>query len=199
MLLLASASQRRTELLDLIGINHKVVNQNFDEDSVVEKDPVLCSKLIVEGKNKSARALLLKSSDNNFPDLTADTLVFTPSKNIVGKPENHEHSRELLREFSGATHSVFSTVMVSTTEQSILKTCETRVSFKNMTEQEIEEYVLSEEGIGKAGAYGIHGPAGKYVTNVEGSYKRIKSTLIFVCVIYDLFFEIWYFIQKFHA
>ena len=173
MLLLASASQRCTELLDLIGINHKVVNQNFDEDSVVEKDPVLCSKLIVEGKNKSARALLLKSSDNNFPVLTADTLVFTPSKNIVGKPENHEHSRELLREFSGATHSVFSTVMVSTTEQSILKTCETRVSFKNMTEQEIEEYVLSEEGIGKAGAYGIHGPAGKYVTNVEGSYTNV--------------------------
>ena len=173
MLLLASASQRRTELLDLIGINHKVVNQNFDEDSVVEKDPVLCSKLIVEGKNKSARALLLKSSDNNFPVLTADTLVLTPSKNIVGKPENHEHSRELLREFSGATHSVFSTVMVSTTEQSILKTCETRVSFKNMTEQEIEEYVLSEEGIGKAGAYGIHGPAGKYVTNVEGSYTNV--------------------------
>ena len=173
MLLLASASQRRTELLDLIGIKHKVVNQNFDEDSVVEKDPVLCSKLIVEGKNKSARALLLKSSDNNFPVLTADTLVFTPSKNIVGKPENHEHSRELLREFSGATHSVFSTVMVSTTEQSILKTCETRVSFKNMTEQEIEEYVLSEEGIGKAGAYGIHGPAGKYVTNVEGSYTNV--------------------------
>lgn len=173
MLLLASASQRRTELLDLIGIDHKVVNQNFDEDSVVEKDPVLCSKLIVEGKNKSARALLLKSSDNNFPVLTADTLVFTPSKNIVGKPENHEHSRELLREFSGATHSVFSTVMVSTTEQSILKTCETRVSFKNMTEQEIEEYVLSEEGIGKAGAYGIHGPAGKYVTNVEGSYTNV--------------------------
>ena len=173
MLLLASASQRRTELLDLIGINHKVVNQNFDEDSVVEKDPVLCSKLIVEGKNKSARALLLKSSDNNFPVLTADTLVFTPSKNIVGKPENHEHSRELLREFSGATHSVFSTVMVSTTEQSILKTCETRVSFKNMTEQEIEEYVLSEEGVGKAGAYGIHGPAGKYVTNIEGSYTNV--------------------------
>ena len=173
MLLLASASQRRTELLDLIGINHKVVDQNFDEDSVVEKDPVLCSKLIVEGKNKSARALLLKSSDKNFPVLTADTLVFTPSKNIVGKPENHEHSRELLREFSGATHSVFSTVMVSTTEQSILKTCETKVSFKNMTEQEIEAYVLSEEGVGKAGAYGIHGPAGKYVTNIEGSYTNV--------------------------
>ena len=63
--------------------------------------------------------------------------------------------------------------MISTTEQSLLKTCETKVSFKNMTKEEIEEYVLSEEGVGKAGAYGIHGPAGKYVTNIEGSYTNV--------------------------
>ena len=156
-----------------MGINHKVIDQKFDEDSVIETDPLLCSKLIVEGKNKSARALLSTTKDESYPVLTADTLVFTPSKKIVGKPENYEHSRELLREFSGATHSVFSTVMISTTEQSLLKTCETKVSFKNMTKEEIEEYVLSEEGVGKAGAYGIHGPAGKYVTNIEGSYTNV--------------------------
>jgi septum formation protein len=63
--------------------------------------------------------------------------------------------------------------MISTVEQSMLKTCETKVSFKNMTKEEIEEYVLSEEGVGKAGAYGIHGPAGKYVTNIEGSYTNV--------------------------
>ena len=63
--------------------------------------------------------------------------------------------------------------MISTTEQSLLKTCETKVSFKNMSKEEIEEYVLSEEGVGKAGAYGIHGPAGKYVTNIEGSYTNV--------------------------
>ena len=156
-----------------MGINHKVIDQKFDEDSVIETDPLLCSKLIVEGKNKSARALLSTTKDESYPVLTADTLVFTPSRKIVGKPENYEHSRELLREFSGATHSVFSTVMISTIEQSMLKTCETKVSFKNMTKEEIEEYVLSEEGVGKAGAYGIHGPAGKYVTNIEGSYTNV--------------------------
>ena len=173
MLLLASASQRRTELLDLIGINHKVVNQNFDEDSVVEKDPVLCSKLIVEGKNKSARALLLKSSDNNFPVLTADTLVFTPSKNIVGKPENHEHSRELLREFSGTTHSVFSSVMISYQQRQVIKTCETLVTFKKLEMNEIEKYVESGEGEGKAGGYGIHGPAGMFISKIVGSYTNV--------------------------
>ncbi len=161
MLLLASASQRRTELLDLMGVKHKVVDQNFDEDSIIDKNPISCSQAIVIGKNKSARSLLEGSEDYSLPVLTADTLVFTPDKEIVGKPNDYEHSRKLLREFSGKTHSVFSTVMVTYGDNSLIETCETKVSFKHMSEDEIEEYVLSEEGNEKAGAYGIHGPAGK--------------------------------------
>ena len=71
------------------------------------------------------------------------------------------------------THSVFSTVMLSYKGESQIETCETLVTFKEMSEQEIEEYVLSEEGVGKAGAYGIHGPAGKYVTGISGSYTNV--------------------------
>jgi septum formation protein len=63
--------------------------------------------------------------------------------------------------------------MISTYDRKIIKTCETKVSFKVMDDAEIEEYVLSEEGVGKAGAYGIHGPAGKYITNIEGSYTNV--------------------------
>ena len=173
MLLLASASPRRTELLDLMGIHHEVVEQKFDEDSVKDLDPIVCSQNIVKGKNISARQLLVGSLKENLPILTADTLVFTPSKEIVGKPKDYDHSRKLLREFSGKVHSVFSTVMISNCDQEIVRTCETKVSFKMMEDAEIEEYVLSEEGVGKAGAYGIHGPAGKYVTNIEGSYTNV--------------------------
>ena len=173
MLLLASASQRRTELLDLMGVEHKVIPQDFDEDSVTEEDPAICSKLVVEGKNKSARELVVNTEQSDEPILTADTLVFTPSNKIVGKPKDHAHSRVLLREFSGVTHSVFSTVMLSFKGESQIETCETLVTFKEMTDEEIEEYVLSEEGVGKAGAYGIHGPAGKYVTSISGSYTNV--------------------------
>tara|TARA_B100000035_G_scaffold241353_1_gene209754 strand:+ start:191 stop:766 length:576 start_codon:yes stop_codon:yes gene_type:complete len=173
LLLLASASPRRTELLDLMGIHHEVVEQKFDEDSVKDLDPIVCSQNIVKGKNISARQLLVGSPKENLPILTADTLVFTPSKEIVGKPKDYDHSRKLLREFSGKVHSVFSTVMISNCDQEIVRTCETKVSFKMMEDAEIEEYVLSEEGVGKAGAYGIHGPAGKYVTNIEGSYTNV--------------------------
>ena len=136
-----------------MGVEHKVIPQDFDEDSVTEEDPAICSKLVVEGKNKSARELAVKTKQSDEPILTADTLVFTPSNKIVGKPKDHDHSRVLLREFSGTTHSVFSTVMLSYRGKSEIKTCETLVSFKDMSEQQIEEYVLSEEGVGKAGAY----------------------------------------------
>ena len=156
-----------------MGIKHLVVDQSFDEDSVAEKDPIKCSQAIVVGKNISAREQLKDSDKSEFPVLTADTLVFTPNKEIVGKPEDHQHSRQLLREFSGNTHSVFSTVMVSYGENSLIETCETKVTFKLMSEAEIEEYVLSEEGVGKAGAYGIHGPAGKYISNIIGSYTNV--------------------------
>ena len=156
-----------------MGIHHEVVEQKFDEDSVKDLDPIVCSQNIVKGKNISARQLLVGSPKENLPILTADTLVFTPSKEIVGKPKDYDHSRKLLREFSGKVHSVFSTVMISNCDQEIVRTCETKVSFKMMDDAELEEYVLSEEGVGKAGAYGIHGPAGKYVTNIEGSYTNV--------------------------
>ena len=172
MLFLASASQRRTELLDLMQITHKVIPQDFDEDSIQSQDPIKCSQQIVKGKNISARELL-KSNDEDTPIMTADTLVFTPSNKIVGKPKDHDHSRQMLNEFSNQTHSVFSTVMISNSEKSLITTCKTLVTFKELGEDEIEEYVLSEEGVGKAGAYGIHGPAGKYITSISGSYTNV--------------------------
>ena len=124
------------------------------------------NRLIVKGKNQSARSLL-NDNDLEYPVLTADTLVFTPSRKIVGKPENHEHSRELLREFSGATHSVFSTVMISTIEKSILKTCETKVSFKNMTKEEIEEYVCLKKELVKPGLMVYMVQQANTLTNIE--------------------------------
>ena len=83
-----------------MGITHKIVEQHFDEDSIIEKEPIACSQAIVEGKNLSARSLLNNNDHKNNPILTADTLVFTPNKEIVGKPRDHDHSRQLLKEFS---------------------------------------------------------------------------------------------------
>lgn len=172
MLLLASASARRTDLLDLINIKHKVVEQDFDESSIIESNPIECSKLIVKGKNQSARSLL-NDNDLEYPVLTADTLVFSPDKKIYGKPKNHETNIAMLKEFSGKEHSVFTSVMISTKEKSVMRTCETKVTFCEMSEQEIKDYVYSDEGLEKAGGYGIHGPAGKFIAIINGSYTNV--------------------------
>ena len=172
MLLLASESQRRTELLSLINVKHKVVKQNFDESSVTSSDPIICSKEIVKGKNKSALSLLDKSLEG-FPILTSDTLVFSPNKSILGKPESSDHNVEMLKEFSGTTHSVFSSVMISYQQRQAIKTCETLVTFKKLEMNEIEKYVESGEGEGKAGGYGIHGPAGMFISKIVGSYTNV--------------------------
>lgn len=172
MLLLASASQRRTELLSLINIKHQVVNQEFDESSIKIKDPILCSQELVRGKNKSAKSLL-NNSQINYALLTSDTLVFSPSREIIGKPKNNEHNTKMLEEFSGKTHSVFSSVMVSFKGRELIKTCKTLVTFKELESKEINEYVESGAGVGKAGGYGIHGPAGMFISKIEGSYTNV--------------------------
>jgi septum formation protein len=172
VLLLASASQRRTELLDLIKIEHKVVAQNFDEDSVTNSDPFMHSQEIVKGKNESAYNLL-SEEDKKLPILTSDTLVFTPSGEILGKPMNDDDNIAMLEKFSNTTHSVFSSVMVRLQDQIKIKTCETLVTFKKLSDDEIKSYVYSNEGKGKAGGYGIHGPAGKFISRIEGSYTNV--------------------------
>ena len=82
MLLLASASARRTDLLDLINIKHKVVEQDFDESSIVESDPIECSKLIVKGKNQSARTLLNDNDLEKINKLIIETVENKTSAKI---------------------------------------------------------------------------------------------------------------------
>ena len=172
MLLLASASAWRTDRLDLINFIHKGVVEDCDEASIVESNPIECSKLIVKGKNQSARSLL-NDNDLEYPVLTADTLVFSPDKKIYGKPKKHETNIAMLKEFSGKEHSVFTSVMISTKEKSLMRTCETKVTFCEMSEKEINDYVYSNEGLEKAGGYGIHGPAGKFIALINGSYNNV--------------------------
>ena len=91
MLFLASASQRRTELLDLMQITHKVIPQDFDEDSIQSQDPIECSQQIVKGKNISARELL-KNNDEDTPIMTAviigvsSSLFFRSSRALIFLP-----------------------------------------------------------------------------------------------------------------
>ena len=86
---------------------------------------------------------------------------------------NDDDNTAMLEKFSNTTHSVFSSVMVRLQDQIKIKTCETLVTFKKLSDDEIKSYVSSNEGKGKAGGYGIHGPAGKFISRIEGSYTNV--------------------------
>ena len=79
----------------------------------------------------------------------------------------------MLEIFSGKTHKVYSSVLVHLSGREIIKTSETSVTFTKMSSQEINDYVASKEGFGKAGGYGIHGPAAKFIEKIEGSYTNV--------------------------
>ena len=117
--------------------------------------------------------------------LTADTTVALGNL-VLGKPKDVKHASDILQLLSGKTHTVYTAVVLS---QSISETnrkwsqwqslSATQVSFAEMTEQTIEEYIATGEPFGKAGAYGIQGHAAKFISRIEGSYSGVMGLPLF--------------------
>ena len=89
----------------IIKIEHRVVAQNFDEESVTNSDPFMHSQEIVKGKNESAHNLL--NEEDKIADINVNTLVFTPSGEILGKPKNDDDNIAMLEKFSNTTQAFF--------------------------------------------------------------------------------------------
>jgi septum formation protein len=111
-----------------------------------------------------------------LPVLGADTEVIL-NKHIFGKPQNEDEVRSMLRALSGATHEVLTAIALCFLEKTRRKTASvvvaSRVSFKNLSDDEITRYLASGEPFGKAGAYAIQERGGVFVTHIEGSYSAI--------------------------
>lgn len=163
-LLLASASPRRRELLaPLCGF--EIVISRFEErDGGSAEETVL--------KNARGKALEVLG---RFPDcrvLGADTAVALDGV-ILGKPKDASDAERMLRFLSGKTHSVFTGVCLADRNGVLEKVVETKVTFKNLDENTIREYVKSGAPLDKAGAYGIQD--GVAVESFEGSYSNVMG------------------------
>ncbi len=167
-LVLASASQRRLDLLRQINIEPSfVVAANIDEGELKREKP----------RQYAARVALSKAKEvaKNHQDklvLAADTIVISANK-ILHKPETDEQVLKCLNLLSGKSHRVVTAFSLINQDKIISKLVETRVVFKRLTSSEINDYVTSKEGIGKAGGYSIQGYAGSFVINIFGSYTNI--------------------------
>lgn len=171
---LASKSPRRQELLKTIVNDFEVLESNFDEDKIKNKSPKTLVKLLSEGKCKTVFENLLKEEE--ICVIGADTVVCINNK-ILGKPKDKIDAKKMLKLLSGKTHKVLTGVCIMFTnngsENKINFVSSSNVKFKELTEEEIENYISTDEPYDKAGAYAMQGNAGKFVEKISGSYHSI--------------------------
>ena len=165
---LASASPRRIELLKNIKIFPKITYPSEINEDIISKESAkkYCIRI---AKNKALKAL------EKYPEefiLSADTIVFCGNK-IFLKPKDKEEAKKFLAFFSGRKHNVLTCVCLAKKNLIKLKKVFTKVTFKRLNAQEVEEYLSTNEWKDKAGAYAIQGYAEKFIKRINGSYSNV--------------------------
>jgi septum formation protein len=166
VLILASASPRRHELLMAAGIPHVVQPTGVPEERRSDEPPQAFVRRLAQEK---ARAATRGSADIV---LGADTIVCVDEE-VLGKPVSDADAVRMLRLLSGRDHWVYTGIFLLSAMREISDVAATKVSFLRLSEQEIEEYTRSGEPRDKAGAYAIQGRASKFVSSIEGCYHNV--------------------------
>jgi septum formation protein len=174
-LVLASASPRRAEILRNAGFSFEIFPADVDETPRPDERAEDYVRRLAEEK---ARVAVKRFAHAATPVIViaADTTVVAGG-HMLGKPENREDARRMLRLLNGQTHEVLTGIsVIRSSDGQVASHVEiTRVSFAELSESEIEEYICSGEPSDKAGGYGIQGIAGKYVTRIEGCYFNVMG------------------------
>lgn len=166
--ILASASPRRKELLGELGITPMVCPTDADETITEKLSP---DKFVELLSKRKAEAYTGQTEEKDIL-IAADTVVALGDE-ILGKPTDPQNAFDMLKSLSGQAHSVYTGVTVKSNKKTVTACDETKVIFRDMTDDEIWEYVNSGDPMDKAGAYGIQGEAGKFVSAVEGSLNNV--------------------------
>ncbi|MDF1591371.1 MAG: Maf family protein [Desulfobacterales bacterium] len=168
-LILASGSPRRRYLLKQAGLSFSVIPGDFDESSIAPTEPALYVRKLAEAK---ARNIAVQYPQSWV--IGADTIVLI-GNTILGKPASKMEARTMLKHLSGKTHQVLTgyTILCIAKERSFSETVQTDVCFKELTDQEVEWYIHTEEPFDKAGAYAIQGLGTFIVKSINGSYTNV--------------------------
>lgn len=172
-IILASASPRRKEILENMRIKFDVAVSDADE-SVLDKTAIKPCIYVQELALLKAGAVFKQTKSRDTLIIAADTIVCADGK-ILGKPADKEDAFKMLSELSGKCHSVFTGICVMSSKNafSVCKNVETKVYFKNLTEEKIRAYVNTGEPMDKAGAYGIQGLGALLVDRIDGDYLNV--------------------------
>ncbi|MFC5344644.1 nucleoside triphosphate pyrophosphatase [Brevundimonas staleyi] len=169
-LVLASASPRRIELLALIGITpDRIDPADIDETPLKDETPPrLAARLAI------TKAKTVAERSPEAVVLAADTVVAV-GRRFLEKPADAAEAEKFLRLLSGRNHRVYTGVALATGETVRHRVVETRVAFKRLSDAEIADYVAGGDWKGKAGGYGIQGPAAAFVLKIVGSHPTVMG------------------------
>jgi len=168
-IILASRSPRRKNILKQIGLDFDIRESEFKENFSEFKNPHELVKSLALGK---ARDVARYYDDAII--IGADSLIFLDDK-AIGKPKNEEKAKEILKSFSGREHKAITGFVIMDTKNNIVisDTGEAIVKFRNLSDEDINEYVASGEPFGKAGAYSLMEKAAVLVEKIDGDFYSI--------------------------
>lgn len=175
-IILASASPRRKSLMDVLGLDFEIkvsdCEEKVDKHSNVEN--------IVMSLSLQKAQAVSKYVDSNCLIIGADTVV-SYSNEILGKPKDYDDAVRMLKLLSGKTHSVYTGfTLIQTSDGTVVTDYErSDVTFRELSEKQIIDYVNTGEPIDKAGAYSIQGIASSFVENLDGDYNNVVGLPIY--------------------
>ena len=178
MLYLASKSPRRAELLRQIGVKFDIIEIEIDEsardgESVYELAQRLCCEKALKGH------VQFKAMQVDDLILAADTLISLDGR-IIGKPASEQECRHILGQLSGQAHQVLTAIALINYQGDIThRVTSNKITFRTLTESEIEKYCASAEPHDKAGAYAIQGKAAIFIQHMSGSYSSVMGLPLF--------------------
>ena len=181
-LILASASPRRRELMEVAGYEFEIIPSDAPEI----KDGFPGAELATRNAEIKAADIYNRLGENTAV-IGADTVVCLGDE-ILGKPKDGADAFRMLSSLSGSLHSVITGYAVISCEGIRKGYCETKVKFRNLSDEEINAYVATGEPLDKAGAYGIQERASLFAEHIEGDYFNIMG--LPVSALYEILSDI---------
>lgn len=167
MLILASKSPRRKDILQGLGLEFECKSPVVDESFPPNVEP---SMLVRELAIRKAEAVEIENPRDLV--ISADTIVYHRGR-ILGKPRNEDDALVMLRLLSGEAHTVYTGFAIRSMYKTVCDFCATDVYFRNLDDEEILNYIKTGEPMDKAGAYGIQGLGALLVDRIEGDYLNV--------------------------
>lgn len=175
---LASASPRRQQLMQSVGLRFEVITADIDETRRDGETPDRFVQRLAQEKAQQAWARLVNHRRAIHPVVAADTCVVIDDQ-VLGKPRDRDHAVQMLRRLCGRSHEVLTAVVVYRSNNILSGVSRSQVKFKALSDDEIIRYCSTSEPLDKAGAYAIQGLASGFVEHLQGSYTGVVGLPMF--------------------